>query len=118
HRAGDLTSADLGGGWDVALLFNILHHFKPQPIQEILARVFSALSPAGTAAIWEIEVPEADSKPTDGDGAALFFRLTSTAACYRAAEYQAWLQDAGFRRVRVVRPLTTPGNVLVIGQKA
>ena len=38
HREGDVTRDDLGTGWDVVLLSNILHHFQPPKIAEILAR--------------------------------------------------------------------------------
>ena len=38
HRAGDLTTDDLGRGWDVIVLSNILHHFQPDQIVTILQR--------------------------------------------------------------------------------
>ena len=117
HRSGDLQTADLGTGHDVVLLANILHHFRPEDNAAILRRAFGCLAPEGTVAIWEIERPERASKAGAGDGAALFFRLTSTAACYSGGEYARWLGEAGFTRVRVRRPLLSPGNVLVTGRK-
>jgi hypothetical protein len=71
-----------------------------------------------TVAIWELETTDPESSPSAGDGAALFFRLTSTALCYSGKEYSRWLREAGFRNVRVIRPkLSRPGYVLVTGRK-
>ena len=117
HRAGDLLQDDLGQGWNVALLCNILHHFMPDGIARLLQRVHAALAPDATLAIWEIERPKAGSKAGDGDGAALFFRVTSTAGTYHGEDYSGWLQAAGFRAVRTRRPALSPGSVLVTAMR-
>jgi 2-polyprenyl-3-methyl-5-hydroxy-6-metoxy-1,4-benzoquinol methylase len=117
HRAGDLTCDDLGEGHDVVLLANILHHFQPDANLALLRRVHAATRADGTVAIWEIEAPDRRRPPELGDGAALYFRLTSTAAAYSGATYADWLRQAGFERVGVRRPLTSPGSVLVCGRK-
>jgi len=113
HRACDIARDELGEGFDVALLCNILHHFTPADLDGIVRRVRAALRPGGTVAVWEIERPRRGARPTDGDGAALYFRLTSTGGAYHADEYTGWLQAAGFERVRVRRPLVAPGKILV-----
>ena len=113
HRAGDLTRDDIGEGWDVVLLSNILHHFQPEQIVNILTRARRAMAPDGTVAIWEIERPKRSAPPSEGDGVALFFRLTSTAGAYNGAEHAAWLESAGFDRTKIVKPRLSPGNVLV-----
>lgn len=113
HRAGDLSKDDFGTGWDVLLLSNILHHFTPDAVRAIVARAHHALTPDGTVAIWELERPERQSRPGEGDGVALFFRLTSSAAAYSGEEYARWLKDAGFTRTKIVRPRLRPGSVLV-----
>jgi hypothetical protein len=117
HRAGDLTTEDLGEGWDVALLSNILHHFQPEHMQTILARVHRSLADDGTVAIWELERPNRDKPPAAGDGVALFFRLTSTAGAYSGGQYQAWLEAAGFSRIKIVRPRLSPNAVIVHARK-
>lgn len=117
HRSGDIHTSDLGSNHDVAVLANILHHFLPDPNIALLKRVRDALSPDGTVAIWELETPDADSRPSEGDGAALFFQLSSTALCYSGKEYSRWLREAGFERVRAIRPALAPRNVLVVGRK-
>jgi SAM-dependent methyltransferase len=113
HRVGNLLHDDFGTGWDVVLLSNILHHFTPDDVQAILRRASDALGPGGSVAIWELERPAPGKRPSDGDGVALFFRLTSTAAAYSGEEYASWLGNAGFARVKIVRPTLRPGSVLV-----
>jgi SAM-dependent methyltransferase len=113
HRAGDVLSGELGTGWDVVLLSNILHHFPPDQVRLIMRRACDALGPDGTVAVWELERPAPGQKPSEGDGVALFFRLISTAAAYSGEEYAGWLTEAGFTRTRIVRPRLRPGSVLV-----
>jgi hypothetical protein len=113
HRAGNLLTDDLGTGWDVVLLSNILHHFTPDEVRAIARRAFAATAPDGTVAIWELERPAPGKPPGEGDGVALFFRLMSTAGAYSGDEYVAWLTEAGFKRAKIVRPTLRPGTVLV-----
>lgn len=118
HRAGDILQDDLGGPYDVALLANICHHFTPEKNAALLGEVGRALRSGGTTAIWEIESPRRGDKVGDGDGAALFFRLTSTARSYHGDEYAEWLRGAGFSGVSIVRPMLSPGAVLVTALRA
>ena len=117
HEAGDIMVADLGADNDVALLANIVHHFMPEQNLQLLKRVCASMSEGGTVAIWELETPDPESRPSEGDGAALYFRITSTALCYSGKEYSRWLREAGFAKIRVVRPALSPGSVLVVGRK-
>ena len=124
HRAGDLGDphgdlhgADFETDNDVVLLANILHHFQPDACRAILHRAHASMAPSGTVAIWEIERPKSTSPVGAGDGAALFFRLTSTASCYSGDEYAGWLAEAGFAKIRIQRPALSPGSVLVTGRK-
>lgn len=118
HREGDALSGELGEGYDVALVANLLHHFEEDSCRAILARVRRAVRSGGTIAIWEIEAPRAGTRPAFGDGVALFFRLTSTARAHHGEDYAAWLEAAGCQRARVIRPALSPGNVLVVGRVA
>ena len=117
HRAGDIMTSDLGTDNDVGLLANIVHHFMPDQNIGLLKRLYQSLTAAGSVAIWDFETPDPQSKPAAGDGAALYFRLTSTAFCYSGNEYSRWLREAGFGRIRVKRPAMSPGKTLVTGIK-
>jgi hypothetical protein len=102
YRTGDALVDDLGQGYDVVFLSNILHHFTPPQIAQLLERVRAATSPGATVGIWELCQPGAGEPPELlGDSFALFFRLTSSARCYTTVEFAGWLAGAGFVDVQV-----------------
>jgi 2-polyprenyl-3-methyl-5-hydroxy-6-metoxy-1,4-benzoquinol methylase len=113
YRAGSLLDGDWGAGYDVVLLFNILHHFSREQMLAIFRHAAAALRPKGVVAVWELESPRRGSKVTAGDGAALYFALTSTGGAYHADEYSSWMREAGFESIRIVRGKLTPGKILV-----
>lgn len=117
HRPGDLTSCELEPA-DVILLANVLHHFSRAARLSLLQRVFGALSTGGTVAIWEIEAPaERDAPELARDSVALLFRVTSSAPALSQAELAALLALTGFRSVRVVRPASARGRLLLHARK-
>jgi len=117
HREGDLLTSDYGADHDVIVLASILHHFVPETNVTILSRCREAMRSGGTLAIWDVEAAAPGSRVTSGDGAALFFKLTSTAGAYHGDVYAEWLRRAAFQDIKVVRPVTTPGNVLVTARR-
>jgi predicted O-methyltransferase YrrM len=119
YRAGDALVEDLGADYDVVFLGNILHHFTPQQIGELLARVRPVISAGGTVAIWDVCQPDADDAQPDliGDAFALFFRLTSTARCYTVREFASWLTNAGFTDVQV-QPLPVGRSLILVTGRA
>jgi SAM-dependent methyltransferase len=117
HRPADLRIDSLEE-CDVALLSNVLHHFTAAEMLALLGRVRSVLRPHGTIAIWEFEAPSPGAPAGGNDLMAFFFRLTSSADMLHATQYADYLVDAGFVRVRILRPLRSPGRVLVLGKAA
>jgi hypothetical protein len=118
HRAGNLLDGDYPPGREVILLSQILHHFKGQQNLEILRHAHAALVPGGSLAIWEIESPDPRrEKAGPGDVAALYFRLTSGARAYHGEDYAGWLRAAGFTRIRIRRPLLSPGGLLLTARR-
>jgi hypothetical protein len=115
HRAGDLLADHPLEECDAALLSNILHHFVPDEISALIARVRIALRPGGTVAIWDLESARRGASVGHGDVVSLFFRLTSSSGAYHGTDYANWLRDNGFSHVKVLRPHRSPGHVLVIG---
>lgn len=105
---------------DVVLLSNILHHFAPQQVVELLARVRRAINAGGTVAIWEVCQQDADEAQPDliGDAFSMFFRMTSTARCSTAGEFTSWLTDAGFTDVQVQALPVGRSLILVTGRAA
>lgn len=116
HRAGDALQDDLGSGFDVVLLNNVLHHFAPAPSRELIGRVCRALTPGGTVAILEFEPPEAEASPDAvRDTAALLFRAVFGGRCHRPTDYVSWLAEAGVGDSQVRRSLLLPQHCIVTG---
>ncbi|HEX6970543.1 MAG TPA: methyltransferase [Micromonosporaceae bacterium] len=99
-RAGDLLTADLGTGYDVVLLFNIVHGYPEAEVTRLLRRVAGALRPGGQVALLE---PLADppARPAGvGDAFVRAFSLnlfhTQGGRAYRLDELSELLRSAGF----------------------
>ena len=104
---------------DVALLANILHHFSPEQGQGLLRKIHASLSDGGTVAIWDMERPAQGKPPELGrDASALYFRLTSTSRCYSVSDYRQWVEAAGFKSFKVIRPLAAPLHFLIHARRA
>jgi 2-polyprenyl-3-methyl-5-hydroxy-6-metoxy-1,4-benzoquinol methylase len=112
HVDGDIMSADLGGPYDGALCFNIVHHLSPDQNVALLRRIRAALSPGGTLAVLDLFMPPRDIRADAGAMLGLFFYLTSSAATYTEDQLREWLATAGFDRPRRVRLRRLPNLAL------
>jgi hypothetical protein len=118
YRSGNALTDDLGDDYDVVFLGNILHHFIPEQIMDLLRRIRSAMILGGTVAILDIRQPEPNEPPEIvGDGLSLFFQLTSKSRCYAPSEVTAWLTDTGFMDVRAQTVPFAPFNLLATGRR-
>lgn len=117
YCSGDALETDLGRGYDVVTVHNVLHNLRPADCASLLRRAREALSPGGTLAVHEIERPPPGRAGTRIAGAlgVLFWTLQHTRA-YSARELSGWMRAAGCRRVRLKRPASAPGTVLALGR--
>ena len=114
---GDMFTADLGQGYDVATAFQILHHFDEDVNVELLTRAREALRDGGTVAVLEQERPPAGERGSSiGALTGLLFYVTSRARTYTAAELSTFVEAAGFNRVRQRRSQRFPGHVVITGR--
>jgi hypothetical protein len=117
HRAGNALEGQLGSDLDAVFVADTIHHFTRAENVDLFQRACDALSSGGTVSIWDFERPGDDDDPElAGDALALYFRVTSTAQAYTAADYSDFLESAGFSVVRATRPPFAPGHVLVTGE--
>lgn len=117
HRSGNALKGDLGTDYDAVFVAATTHHFTRDQNLDLFRRAKAALTRGGTLAIWDFERPDPEAEPElAGDALALFFRLTSTAQCYRAADYTGWLSAAGFTDIQVHPTPFAPSWVLVSGR--
>jgi len=112
HVDGDMMSADLGGPYDAALCFNIVHHLSPAGNVTLLRRIADALSPGGALAVLDLFTPPPDMRADAGAMLGLFFYLTSSAALYTEDELREWLATAGFGRPRRIKLRRLPNLAL------
>lgn len=105
HRDGDMFELDLGGPYDGALVFDIIHHLSGEQVVALLKRVRGAMRPGATLAV--LDMFRSDTARQRGSAAALglLFHLTSGADLHSPQELAGYFAQAGFaepkrRRVR------------------
>jgi ubiquinone/menaquinone biosynthesis C-methylase UbiE len=96
---GSAFDVDFGGGYDLALITNFLHHFDPPTCTEFLRKVYASLGPGGRAAIVEfIPNPDRVTPPMAAAFSMMMLATTPAGDAYTFAELEGMLKDAGFSR--------------------
>jgi SAM-dependent methyltransferase len=120
YRSGDALVGPLGpdAGYDVVLIFQLLHHLPAEHIPDLLARALTALRPGGWLTLLDLLEP-AGGRPPDATAAyaALHFHLTSHGRSYTPEQVEAWLRAAGYVSIRRTRLLRVPGQPMIAGQR-
>jgi ubiquinone/menaquinone biosynthesis C-methylase UbiE len=95
---GNAFEIDWGGGFDLVILANFLHHFSPEECATILRKVRSSLSPQGRACTVDF-VPDEDRTriPTHATFAFLMLATTPGGDAYTLSELDEIAKAAGFR---------------------
>lgn len=111
--SGDFHVDDIGSGYDLILLSQILHAFSVKDNRRLIGKCRQALKPGGRVVIQEFPISERMTAPPSG---ALFsvnmLVGTSAGRCYRRSEMKEWLKRGGFRKIRIIEQ---PETVLVEG---
>lgn len=112
-RAGDFLRDDLGRGFDLVFVSNILHGLGERDALTVLRKARRALAPGGRLVIQEFVTNNA----RNGTAAALFFAVnmmvtTQGGTAYSARELAALCARAGFGRARSIR-LDDPSALLI-----
>jgi SAM-dependent methyltransferase len=95
---GSAFDVEYGGGYDVVLLTNILHHFDPPTCERLLRKAHAALAEGGRAVTVEF-VPNADRvSPPEAAGFSLTMLANTPAGdAYTLSEFEKMFRNAGFR---------------------
>jgi len=111
---GSAFEADFGGGYDIVLLTNFLHHFDIPTCEALLKKVHTALAPGGRAVTLEF-VPNDDrvSPPEAAFFSLIMLGSTPHGDAYTFAEFDRMFCNAGFARSEHIRPEQTPESVIV-----
>ena len=108
---GDFHSDDIGRGYDLVFISQILHSLSQNEGLALLKKSRASLNPGGKIAIHEFFLEKDRARPATG---ALFSinMLVNTAGgrCYSPQEMKAWLLKTGFRRIKT----TLLGDTVVL----
>ena len=99
---GSAFEVDFGGGYDLALVANFLHHFDPPTCTTFMKKVHASLEPGGRAAIVEfVPNPDRVSPPMAAAFSMVMLATTPAGDAYTFAELEGIAKDAGFSRVEL-----------------
>jgi SAM-dependent methyltransferase len=115
-QPGDFLADDLGAGFDVALLINIVHGLSEGDNRRLIGRVAEALNPGGTLVIAEQFIGRAPGPAVYAIQRLLDlnFHLALGGRTYRYADVTGWLTDAGFHSPKRISLRSAPGTSLAI----
>jgi SAM-dependent methyltransferase len=120
-RDGDATTADLAadieGGYDAVLCFNVVHHLAPDATAALFRRIGDVLKPGGILAVLDVFAEPGRRASAHADMLALFVYLSSGARVHTPRELGGWLRDAGFAPPRKIRILRIPGLSLRVAAR-
>jgi len=112
-RAGDALRDDLGAGYDLVLLSNVVHSYSAADNQQLITKAAQALAPCGRLAVKDFLLTPSRTKPQKASLFAVNMLVSTTGGdCYTVAEIKHWLRQAGLAVAHVVK-LTPPAQVVV-----
>jgi 2-polyprenyl-3-methyl-5-hydroxy-6-metoxy-1,4-benzoquinol methylase len=102
---GSAFETDFGGGYDLVLITNFLHHFDPPTCTNFMRKMHATLMSGGRAAIAEL-VPNPDrvTPPTAAAFSMMMLATTPNGDAYTFAEIESISTNAGFTRVELAPP--------------
>jgi ubiquinone/menaquinone biosynthesis C-methylase UbiE len=118
YEVGDFFSIQLGAGYDVVTVHQVLHNLDAERCVELLRRARAVLEPGGILAVLEPEQPPAGRPGSlvPAVGSLAFLTFTAT-RCWTATELHDLFARAGITEIEVRRPLRLSGNVVVLGRQ-
>jgi SAM-dependent methyltransferase len=101
----DLLTEAIPGTYDVIWYSNVLHIYSPQENQSVFRRALASLNPGGRLLIHDAFLHDREGLfPEEASLFAVSMLLfTEKGNTYSASETRAWLRNAGFERIKVLR---------------
>ena len=93
---GNAFEVEYGGGYDVILLTNFLHHFDPSICEGLLRKLYPALNERGRLITLEFVPNEDRVSPASADFALVMLATTPAGDAYTFTELKAMFNNAGF----------------------
>jgi hypothetical protein len=111
---GSAFEVDFGGGYDLALITNFLHHFDPPTCTTFMRKVHASLAPGGRAAIVEfVPNPDRVTPPMAAAFSMMMLATTPAGDAYTFAELESISKNAGFARVELAPPPLGVGRLII-----
>jgi SAM-dependent methyltransferase len=112
---GDCVTDDIGRGYDLVFISQLLHAFSGATNLKILEKAFSGLNPKGTIVIHEFLLEKDRTAPVHGSLFSVNMLVnTHGGRCYSVQEMKGWLSSLGLRQIARVN---VEDSVLVLGRK-
>jgi ubiquinone/menaquinone biosynthesis C-methylase UbiE len=119
-QKGDMWAVDWGAGFDMILLFNVLHHYDSETNVKLLQKAKRALKPGGQVAILDQITGKIRGTAVNTviRLIALQFYIFANGRVYSRAEMTEMCRQAGFSNIQFHNLLKLPGNTLMTAVKA
>lgn len=117
---GDMWQIDWDAGYDVVLLFNLLHHFDLATNLKLLRRAQASIKPGGTVAILDQIAGKVPGTATNAviSLVALMYHVFADGRVFEHDELDEMLTAAGFADVKFHKLSKLPGNSLMTARRA
>ncbi len=94
--AGDMLVDDIGSGYDLVWLSNVVHSMAPEAVAVLFQRISNALNPGGRLVVRDFILEDDRTHPAPGAVFALNMLVnTPGGGCYTRSELAEWLEAAG-----------------------
>lgn len=112
---GNVFEDPLPGRFDAALFSHILEVFSEEEIVRLVRKAHDALQPGGRVLVYGFTPPADESDGIYSSRLALYLTALTTGKgmTYPAADYEAWLREAGFTDVHTVADLPYEHSLVV-----
>lgn len=112
---GDFTRDDIGKGYDLAFISQILHAYNDKACISMLKNCFQSLNHGGKVVVQEFTLDETHASPPQGAIFAINMLVNTTGGrTYTPEEMSGWLKKAGFSSIKTT---LLDETVLIEGRK-
>ena len=112
-RGGSYTDADLGEGWDLVLLANIIHQERSEGAARLVQRAACALAPGGRLAVVDFRID--DERRRDLIGVLFAINMRGFGDTYPEPVIRDWMARAGLEPLPRVD--LAPAHWLITGRR-
>ncbi len=97
---GDFLKDDIGRGYDMVFMSNILHSHSAEDCVLLAKKVKASLNPGGRAVIHGFNLEENRTTPVSSALFSINMLVNNAGRCYTYSEYKSFLKNAGLNRIK------------------